>query len=178
MTLNPLELPISSYSDDELLSAIRQDDEKAFAELFERYWKQVHTLAYALVLSMDATQEIVQNVFISMWEQRATLSNSHLPSYLNIEIKNSVLNYIDSQLNHRPQWHFYKHFSAQRAHVSDARINELMEALDYRINDLPEKSKKIFRVPQLGGVFMGEFARSLISLKRLFNIISHNQQKG
>jgi RNA polymerase sigma-70 factor (ECF subfamily) len=89
-------MPISSYSDGELLSAIRHDDEKAFAELFERYWKQVHAMTYAMVRSMEATQEIVQNIFISLWDNRTTLSISHLPSYLQAATKNCVLNYIDS----------------------------------------------------------------------------------
>src|SRR5687767_5588452 len=38
--------PLSAYShhsDDDLLKAIRNDDEKAFAELFNRNWKKAHT---------------------------------------------------------------------------------------------------------------------------------------
>jgi DNA-directed RNA polymerase specialized sigma24 family protein len=173
-------LPISSYSDNELLSALRQDDEKAFAELFDRYWKQVHTMAYTWGLSMDATQEIVQNVFISLWEQRATLSIIHLPSYLSVEIRNCVLHYIDSQLDHGRRWDYYKQFNAQHAQVTDHDVKdcELMEAPDYGMNDPQEKSKKIFSLHLLEGVSMAEIVRSLLSLKRRFNIISHNQQKG
>ena len=153
-------MPISSYSDDELLSAIRHDDEKAFAELFERYWKQVHAMTYAMVPSMDATQEIVQNIFISLWDNRATLSISHLPSYLQAATKNCVLNYIDSQLIHT------------------RHSDKSMEALECGMNDLPEKPKKIFRLHELEGLSIAEIARCLSSLKRLFNIIPHNQQKG
>jgi DNA-directed RNA polymerase specialized sigma24 family protein len=122
-------MPISSYSDDELLSAIRQDDEKAFAELFERYWKQVHTVTYAWVLSMDATQEIVKNVFISLWEQRATLSTSHLPSYLNAEIKNCALNYMDSQLTHIQRLDYCKKFIDRHTYVE--KVNELRKKLAF-----------------------------------------------
>ena len=122
-------MPISSYSDDELLSAIRQDDEKAFAELFERYWKQVHAMAYARVLSMDATQEIVKNVFISLWDQRATLSTSHLPSYLNAETKNCVLNYMDSQLTYRQRLDYCKKFIARHTYV--AKVSELRKKLAF-----------------------------------------------
>ena len=153
-------MPISSYSDGELLSAIRHDDEKAFAELFERYWKQVHAMTYAMVRSMEATQEIVQNIFISLWDNRATLSISHLPSCLQAATKNCVLNYIDSQLIH--------------TRYSD----KSMEALEPAMNDLPEKPKNIFRLHELEGLSITEIARNLNSLKRLFNIIPHNQQKG
>ena len=141
-------MSISSYSDGELLSAIRHDDEKAFAELFERYWKQVHAMTYAMVRSMEATQEIVQNIFILLWDNRATLSASHLPSYLQVATKNCVLNYIDSRLH------------------------------ECEMNDLPEKPKNIFRLHELEGLSIADITRSLSSLKRLFNIIPHNQQKG
>ncbi len=124
-------MPISSYSDGELLSAIRHDDEKAFAELFERYWKQVHTMTYAMVLSMDATKEIVQNIFISLWEQRATLSISHLPSYLNVEIKNCVLKHIDSQLIDKRQSDYYKQFTAQGTHVPEIAEMRKKNALKF-----------------------------------------------
>jgi len=156
-------LPISTYSDEELLSAIRQDDEKAFAELVKRYWKQVHALTYARVRSLDATQEIVQSLFISLWDKRATLSIRHLPSYLNGATKNRVLNYIDSQLTHRRHWDYYKQFISQQANVTDhdVEVNELMEALECGMNNLPEKSKKIFRLHQLEGLPISEIARSL-----------------
>ncbi len=153
-------MPIASYSDDELLSAIRHDDEKAFAEFFERYWKQVHGMTYAMVPSMDATQEIVQNIFISLWDNRTTLSISHLPSSLQAATKNCVLNYIDSQ----------------RIHTRHS--DKSMEALERVMNDLPEKPKKIFRLHELEGLSIVEIVRCLSSLKRLFNIIPHNQQKG
>jgi DNA-directed RNA polymerase specialized sigma24 family protein len=176
LTLNPSDLQISSYSDDELLYAIRHDDEKAFAELFERYWKQVHAMTYAMVLSMDATQEIVKKIFISVWDNRATLSITHLPSYLKIETKNGVLNYIDSQRKIRRGSRYHKHFTAHHGHANDHDVNidELIESLECGTNGLLEKSKKIFRFHRLEKLSIAEIARSLISLKRLFNIISHH----
>jgi len=171
-------MPISSYSDGELLSAIRHDDEKAFAELFERYWKQVHAMTYAMVHSMEATQEIVQNIFISLWDHRATLSISHLPSYLQVATKNCVLNYIDSQLNDRKHWDCNRSIDQQAHFDHDVTVNELMEVRECGMNDLPGKPKNIFRLHELDGLSTSEVARSLNSLKRLFNIIPHNQQKG
>ena len=170
-------MPISAYSDDELLSAIRQDDEKAFEALFERYWKQVHAIAYSRVLSTGATQEIVQNVFTSLWDQRATLSISHLPSYLNALTKKCVLNYLNPQPNHGRRWGYHEQVTAQHPHVNDHnfKVNELMKPYECEMNGKP---KKIFRFQQLEEVCIAELARSLTSLKRLFNSISHNHQKG
>jgi DNA-directed RNA polymerase specialized sigma24 family protein len=150
-------MPISSYSDDELLKAIRQDDEKAFEELFERYWKHVHAMAYSRVLSTDVTQEIVQDVFISLWDQRATLSISYLPEYLHALTKNCVADYMGPQPIQKKHWK-YNDVIAEYPHVTDH---------DFKV-----------RSPQLDQLSIAQFARSFISLKRLFNSLSHNQQKG
>jgi|SRR5688500_327032 len=150
-------MPVSSFSDDELLSAIRQDDEIAFEELFERYWKHVHAIAYARVLSMGVTHEIVQNVFISLWDQRATLSISYLPEYLGALTKNCVVNYMELQPIQKKHWE-NKQVIAKHPHVTDN---------DFKV-----------RAPQLEEFSIAHFARSFISLKRLFNNLSHHQQKG
>ena len=156
-------MPISTYSDEELLLAIRQDDEKAFAELVRRYWKHAHTLTYTRIRSLDATKDIVQNLFISIWDKRATLSIRHFPSYLNAAAKNRILNHIDSQLTLRRHWDYYKQFIAREDYVTDhdVKSNELMEALECGMNELPEKSKKIFRLHKLEGLSISEIARSL-----------------
>ena len=64
-------MPISSYSDDELLSAIRHDDEKAFAELFERYWKQVHAMTYAMVrFNGSNTRDCSKYLYLTLGQPR------------------------------------------------------------------------------------------------------------
>ena len=148
---------ISYYSDDELLSAIRQDDEIAFEELFERYWKHVHSVAFPRVLSMGVTQEIVQNVFISLWDQRATLSISYLPEYLNALTINCVVNYMGLEPIQKKHWESER-VIAKHSHVT---------AHDFKV-----------RSSNLEEFSIAQFARSFISLKRLFNNLSHNQQKG
>jgi RNA polymerase sigma-70 factor (family 1) len=173
-------LLISTYSDDELLTAIRQDNEKAFEELVKRYWKSVHTMTYARVHSLEATKEIVQTLFISIWDKRATLSIRHLPSYLNAATKNRVLNYIESQLAHRRHWDYYKQFIAQPDHVTehDVQVNEMIEALEFGMNELPEKSKKIFKLHQLEGLSISEIARSLnLSEKAIQYHITHSTKR-
>lgn len=156
-------MPISTYTDNELLQAIRQDDQRAFSELVTRYWKKVHVVAYARIPSLDATEEIVQNLFVSIWEKRATLDIQHLPSYLNAAVKNRVLNYIKSQLIEQKHWNYYKQFISQYDDVTehDIEVNELMEVIETGMNDLPEKSKKIFKLHQFEGYSIAEIASRL-----------------
>ena len=156
-------MSVSTFTDSELLHAIRRNDEKAFAELFKRYWKKVHHLAHKTVRSEEAAQEIVQDLFMSLWHKRATLSINHLPSYLYSAVKNRSLNYIESQMTRRKHWDYYKRFIPVQDVVTenDVALNELLSALENEIDHLPEKSKKVFKLNILEGHSITEIANTL-----------------
>ena len=79
--------------DASLVSLIQQNDREAFAILYDQYWKQL--LSYAgkrLVLPQDA-EEVVQEVFVSLWERRHTLDISgSLDAYLHTAVRYRIYN--------------------------------------------------------------------------------------
>lgn len=156
-------MSVSTLTDCELLDAVRQNDKKAFAELFKRYWKKVYAMTYSMVRSEKPTQEIVQDIFISLWDKRFTLSINHLPSYLYVTVKNKTLNHIASQITREKYWNYYKQFIPLQEDVTANAVefNELMEALEDGIEHLPEKSKKVFRLNHLEGHSISEIANLL-----------------
>jgi RNA polymerase sigma-70 factor (ECF subfamily) len=156
-------LQFTTYSDLELLEAIRHDDEEAFTELFQRYWKTVHAMAYVRVRSEEVTTEIVQELFISLWDKRASQSIRHLPSYFNKAVKNKTLNHIEAQLVRKNYWAYYKKFipGQENATENTVEFDELMEAVETGMEDLPEKSKKVFKLNRLEGRSISEIADML-----------------
>src|SRR5688572_31088675 len=120
-------------------------------------------MTYALVRSEKPTQEIVQDIFISLWDKRLTLSINHLPSYLYVTAKNRTLNYIASQITREKYWNYYKQFIPLQENVTANAVefNELMEALEDGIEQLPEKSKKVFRLNHLEGHSISEISNLL-----------------
>lgn len=152
-----------NYNDQELLEAIRDNDENAFSELFQRYWKKVHTMAYARVRSKAITEEIVQDLFTSLWDKRSDHSINNLSSYLFTAVKYKALNYIESELVYEKYWNYYKNFVPQYEEATTARIeyNELMDAIEQGIEPLSEKSKKVFRLNHIEGLSISEIANLL-----------------
>jgi len=153
----------SHYSDQDLLAAIREDDEKAFAELFRRYWRKVHGMAYARVRSKEVTEEIVQELFTSLWDKRATQSIEHLSSYLYQAVKFKVLNHLEAKLVQEKYWDYYQKFIPQKADSTDVAVeyNDLMQAIEKGMQQLPEKSQKVFRLNRLEGRSVSEIANLL-----------------
>ena len=151
------------HTDQELLEAIRHDDERAFSELFQRYWKKVHAMAYARVRSKEITEEIVQDLFTSLWDKRSTHTIQHLPSYLFQAVKFKALNYIESRIVQEKYWDYYKNFMPQKDEATDILVeyHDLMDAIENGMNELPEKSKKVFRLHRMEGWSVPEIANLL-----------------
>jgi RNA polymerase sigma-70 factor (family 1) len=153
----------STHNDQELLYAIRHDDEGAFAELFKRYGKIIYKMAYSRVRSRIAAEEIVQNLFISLWDKRATLLIDNVPSYFFVAVKHKVLNALESQIVQKKYWDYYKNFIPRHGNFTEQAIefNELVEVIEKRIERLPEKSKKVFRLNHFEGHSITEIADAL-----------------
>lgn len=64
-------LPISS--DKHLILLLKQGHNRAFEALYERYWDKLLQKAYARLLNIEDAQEVVQELFINLWERRDNL---------------------------------------------------------------------------------------------------------
>ncbi len=145
------------------MQAIQHDDELAFAELYKRHWKQAHELAYSKVKSKEVTEDIIQELFIALWDKRKTLSIQNITSYIYVSVKNRVLNYIASSLVHKKCWNYYKNFVPQSEETTQkiVQYDHLREAIEHGLNSLPNKSKTVFRLNHEQGLSIPEIAGHL-----------------
>ncbi len=63
------ELEIDKCSDSELLYMIKMGDEKALEELYRRYYSIVKGLALKILRNDEEANEVVQTVFIQVWDE-------------------------------------------------------------------------------------------------------------
>ena len=61
------------YDDENLLGLLKQDDELAYTELYNRYWERMVTFAYVKLQSGADAKEVVQDVFLDIWNRRFNL---------------------------------------------------------------------------------------------------------
>jgi DNA-directed RNA polymerase specialized sigma24 family protein len=98
MLLGYLGRPLSRHSDARLLKWIGENDQEAFEVIFERYWAPLFDFIFARVQSVDVAQEIVQDVFTSLWLKRNLLSQNNLRSYLYSDANTRSVNYLAGDL--------------------------------------------------------------------------------
>jgi RNA polymerase sigma-70 factor (ECF subfamily) len=150
----------AGLSDGELLERISKDDEKAFQMLFERYWEEAHCLAFSKVKSREATQEIVQDLFLTFWTRRHNLRIQNFQHYLRVAIKYKAITHISQLLSRQKTFEDYsEQISVDTEEtLQTIEYNDLMNALEERVKILPEKTQEVFRMSRLEGRSVSEIA--------------------
>lgn len=83
----------ASRSERALVAQLCQGDARAFAAIMERYMARLILFAHRMVGTRDLAEDIVQNVFIQVWERRTTIDPARpIKSYLFRAVQNRALN--------------------------------------------------------------------------------------
>ena len=136
----------SQYDEEILFASIRKGDKEAFAELFDRYWGKAFSIAYQKLNDQEATEEIVQELFIALWNKRESLSINNFSAYLYTCIKNKCLNYIESKIIEKKHWDYYRQFIPQADYETEKMVSydTLLEAIHTSMESLPKKQDACF----------------------------------
>ncbi|MDO6429850.1 sigma-70 family RNA polymerase sigma factor [Flavitalea sp. BT771] len=82
-----------SYDEKALLSQVAQGDEAAFRIIFHSYHHKLGAYILKLTESFPLTEEIVQDVFLAIWQNRAGLGAiNRFESYLFVIARNRAFN--------------------------------------------------------------------------------------
>ncbi|BAV07460.1 RNA polymerase sigma-70 factor, ECF subfamily [Filimonas lacunae] len=82
-----------------LLEQLAQGSEPAFAMLLDKYGNNIYSQALVYVKNTQEAQDIVQEVFMKIWEKRADLTAvTHFRSYLFIVARNHIISALRKKL--------------------------------------------------------------------------------
>src|SRR2546429_1719889 len=80
---------------------IRAGDAAAFERAFRTYHPALCKFAFRYVHSRDVAQELVHDVFATLWEERGRLSVDRLKSYLYAAVRNLAISHLRHELVER-----------------------------------------------------------------------------
>ena len=116
------------------------NDKAAFAFLYRSYWAKVYNFTRLYITSAVDVEEIVQEVFIKIWENREALDEEqNFAGYLFITMRNLVFNRSRKNLNEP----FYQLSVIEAVEESYDIEEELDAAL---ISMLPPRQQEVFRL--------------------------------
>lgn len=136
-----------SYSDTDILAGFLNKDEKALEQLYARFYGQLCYFAEKLVLSRQAAEEIVIDVFVRVWNAQVTFTSFlHLRGYLFESVKNESLNLLKRE--DRYARHLRQYGDIIELNIANAE-NEQLETVALELifeiaEELPGECKRVF----------------------------------
>lgn len=130
--------------------SIRRGDVKAFERLFRAFYPSLCAVAMRFILERDAAEDIVQEVFIKLWNKREDYQKiPSLKTFLYVAVKNQCFNYI------RDKKTIVDYTCPEVLNREELFVNSVIEEETYRIiddavNALPVQSARIIKLSMDG----------------------------
>ena len=159
-------LDFSKYDDEQLVRLLTENDETAFSEIYSRYWKPLYISVQNILHDTDPSQDVVQEVFISLWQRRHTAQIENLKAYLFQAVRFQVFKYIRAD---KAQASFYERLAVVSKEIQeqDPLLYKEMQALIVTmIATLPDDQREIFLLHRTEGLTYSQIAeKKNISIK-------------
>ncbi len=155
-----------------LIIQLNKGSEQAFDRIYKIFSSRVLSFAISLLSDRTEAEEIVQVVFVKIWERRKEISVSgSFESYLFTMCKNAILNSIRTADYHRVYLE-YKRYNPEPDTFLDQELNcrELETLYKKAINKLSPRKKEIFILNRTQALSYPEIAQKLgVSIKTVRN---------
>ncbi|WP_299555221.1 RNA polymerase sigma-70 factor [Seonamhaeicola sp.] len=163
------------YSNNKILvENLKKGDEDAYAYLMDTYYQKLCVYAESLSRDVYIAEDIVQNIYLRVWEQRNKLKAIYpLKSYLYRSVYNEFINqYRKKSSLMEVEKEYIKNLNAI-IEEDPKDLTRLIALVKQEIQDLPPKCKKIFILGKQEGLTYGEIAEHLnISFRTVENQMS------
>jgi len=165
-----------SSSDEELIQEIKADNMLAFDTLYKKYSKRLYKFVYSILISVEDSENIVQDVFFILWKNRDKVKKGASIKYYIFTIAYNLTISIIRKKARESQFVEYLQ-SLQDLNQEPVNIelefNELTDKLDYIVNHLPARQKEVYLLHKVEGLKYQEIAERLnISVNTIENHIS------
>jgi len=121
-------------------------DERTLESLFREHYAGLCVFALGFVRDEEAAREVVQEVFVNLWEKRETIDLSkQVKSYLTTSVRNRCLNHLRNNRKFSPLLLELEGLSDEAEEAGDRLVErELSEAIADAIAGLPDRCREIF----------------------------------
>lgn len=156
---------LKNHTDEALVVLLNKDDQKAFLEIYDRYKNELATHLVRLFRSYELAEEVLQDVFMMLWEKRHDMDASKsVPAYLYRSAINKTKNVFRKIANdNRLREEFLMHVSVANSNSVEEWIEnkEIQQLLQTLLDRLPPQQKKVYMLCKLDGLSYKEVSEQL-----------------
>lgn len=162
---------------------IQNEKKPDFSRVYSIYFPRLVRFAREFVLSTEDAENIIQDIFIYLWEHQDLLENlSNLNAFLFVLVKNRCIDFIRQKRlvgQKREEFEFVmdkelqlKMYALQQFDENALSVEAVEIILNEAIDRLPEKCREIFILSRMEGLKYKEIAERLhVSTKTVENQI-------
>lgn len=137
-------------------------DEKAYEAIYQRYWRSLFSVAVWKTNNQIAAEELVQELFVKLWENRQKTLIENPEAYLKTALRYGVISFIRARLaNAHIELREASEQAADLRADTGVGLEELSAALDSALALLPEKTRLVFQMSRFEQRTTSEIARQL-----------------
>lgn len=167
----------NSINEKELLDKISNGNIKAFEEIFFAYQPRLVYFLTGFIHDSEASNDMAQDVFLSLWKDRHKLSKvESFSSYLFTIARFKVYNYFDRLLvQNKYQKYHTQHLNTDitESHEDKIFAKELQSLVDKAVVQMPPQQQRVYRMSREEGLTNDTIAKKLgISKRTVENYIT------
>jgi len=147
------------------IAELRQGEKKAFEAVYNEFFGVLFHLCLHYINDQKASEEIVQDTFLKLWEIRESLNdNSNVKNFLYTITKNNCLNYLRNRkicLKHQEKIKYLEmqfNFEALENLGDYLQFEELRKKIDEALAKLPSEINETFKLSRFEELTYKEIA--------------------
>jgi len=167
-----------NYTDEDLLQLMSGDDQEAFTMIYDRYWQDLFITAVKALRSRTEAEDVVQDVFFSLWRRRKDLViEESLSAYLHTCIRYKAIHYIERNIHRRDYLELLTEIAINAIPPSadiQLQLKEVQEAILETVARMPPKMQEVYHLSRREHLSHREIAEKMgISVK---TVKKHSQR--
>lgn len=159
-----------------ILNELQKGNERAFDTIFKQYYKPLCQFSYSLIKDQDTAENLVQEVFVKLWEKRENMTNiDNLLSYLMGMVRNQSVDFLRKEKTNSKIYNQLRPESSGNTTEEQISKNEFEEKLLKSILNLPERCRTAIEMSRFEGFSNKEIAQKMeISVKGVEALIGRS----
>lgn len=148
-------------TDKQLCDLLHKGDRTAFDTLYQRYWKRLFMYAYKIFEDQLVCEDIVQEVFIRLWERSRQVKVENLENYLFGATRYQVINAIRNKKHTMPYEDILPYLPVEDSVGLLYEAQETSQIINSSVHALPEKCQEVFLLSRENELSNKEIAHRL-----------------
>lgn len=154
---------MDTMSERELIVALKEGDKDSFAAIYKKYYGKVYNFSCLYLTSKCEVEDVVQEVFLKLWNVRAFLKEDEkLTNYLFIITRNFIFNQYRKSFNEKVYKMTIVNGPSETYNIENKiETKDLKEYIQKLVEELPPRQREVFRMSREEHLTYSEIAERL-----------------